>query len=199
MVQAHTKNIEKWNKIESPEIITSCTYGHLIYDNKVKNIQWRENSLFNKWCRENWTATCNRMKLEHSLTSCCYCVQSLSCVQFFVIPCTATCHVSPSFTIFQSLLKLMSIELMMPSNHLILSWPLLFLHSIFPSIRVCSKESALYIRWPKYWSFSFSISSSKEYSGRISSRIEWFDLLLSKGLSRVFSNTTVWKQQFFSA
>ena len=95
-----------------------------------------------------------------------------------------------------SLLKLMSIESVMPSNHLILCHPLLLLPSIFPSIRVLSSESILHI---KYWSFIFSISPSSEYSGLISFRIDWFDLLEreSRGLSRVFSNTTVEKHQFF--
>ena len=88
---------------------------------------------------------------------------------------------SLSFTISQSLFKLMSIELMMPSNHLILCHPLLLPHSIIPSIRVFSNESVLYIRWPEYWSFTFSISSSNEYSGLISSRIDWLDLLAVQG------------------
>ena len=92
-------------------------------------------------------------------------------------PWTAAHQASLSFTISQSLLKLMSIESVMPSNHLILCRPLLLLPSIFPSIRICSNELALSIRWPKYWSFSFSISPSKEYSGLISFRIDWFDLL----------------------
>ena len=86
-------------------------------------------------------------------------------------------HTSLSFTISQSLLKLMSVELVMPSNHLILCRPLLLLPSIFPSIKVVSDESVVHIRWPKYWSFSFSISPSNEYSGLISFRADWFDLL----------------------
>ena len=94
----------------------------------------------------------------------------------------AACQVFLSITNSQSLLKLMSIESVMPSNHLILSRPLLLLPSIFPSIRVFSKESVLHIRWPKYWSFSFSISPSNEYSGLISFRMDWFDLLQPKGL-----------------
>ena len=85
----------------------------------------------------------------------------------------------------------------MPSNHLILCHPLLLLPSIFPSIRVFSKESVLCIRWPKCWSFSFSISPSNEYSGLISFRMDWLDLLAVQGLSRVFCNTTVQKHQFF--
>ena len=107
-------------------------------------------------------------------------------------------QVSLSFTISRSLLKLMSIESVMPSNHFVLCCPLLLLPSIFPSIRVFSSGSAVHIRWPKFWSFSFSISSFNECSGLISFRIDWFDLLLSKGLSRVFSSTTVQKHQFFS-
>ena len=106
---------------------------------------------------------------------------------------------SLSFTISQSWLKLMSMESVMPSNHLIPCRPILLLLSIFPSIRVFSSELTLHIRWPKYWSFSFSISSSNEYSGLISFRIDWFDVLAPKELSRVFPNITVQKHQFFSA
>ena len=124
-------------------------------------------------------------------------VQMLSPVQLFVTPWTAACQASLSITNSRSLLKLMSIKSVMPSNHLILSHPLLLLPSIFPSIRVFSNESVLPIRWPKYWSFSFSISPSNEYSGLISFRIDWLDLLAVQGLSRVFSNTTVQKHQFF--
>ena len=103
-----------------------------------------------------------------------------------------------SFNISRSLLKLMSLESVMPSNHLILCHPLLLPPSIFPSIRVFSSELVLYIKWPKYWGFSFSISPSNEYSGR--SPLGWtgWVSLQSKGLSRVFSNTTVQKHQFFS-
>ena len=93
---------------------------------------------------------------------------------------TATCQASLSITNSQSLLKFMSIELVMPSNHLIICRPLL-LPSIFPSIRVFSNESVLCIKWPKYWSFGFSISPSNEYSGLISFRIDWFDLLAVQG------------------
>ena len=103
-------------------------------------------------------------------------VQSLIHVWLFVTPWTIACQASLSMTKPQSLLKLMSIELMMPSNHLILYRPLLLLPSIFPSIKVFSNESVLHIRWPKYWSFSFSISHSNEYSGLISLRIDWFAL-----------------------
>ena len=99
-------------------------------------------------------------------------IQSLICVQLFVTPWTAACQASLSFTISQSLLKLLSIELVMPSNHLILCCPLL-LPSIFPSISVFSNESALRIRWPKYWSFSFNISPSNGHPGLISFRMDW--------------------------
>ena len=104
-------------------------------------------------------------------------VQSLSHVQLFVIPWTAAHQASLSITNSQSLLKLMSIELVMPSNHLILCRPLLLLTSIFPSIRVFSNESVLCIRWPKYWSFSFTISPSNEHPGLVSYRMDWLDLL----------------------
>ena len=108
-------------------------------------------------------------------------VQSPSHVQLFVTPWTAVHRASLSYTIPQSLLKLMSIESVMPSNHLLLCHPLLLLPSIFPSIRVFSSESAPRIRWPKYWSFSFSISPSSEYSGLISFRMDWMDLLAVQG------------------
>ena len=104
-------------------------------------------------------------------------VQSLSHVQLFVTPWTAVRQASLSFTNSRSLLKLMSIELVMPSNHLILCHPLLLLPSIFPSIRLFSNESVLHIRWPKDWVFSFSISPSNEYSGLISFRMGWLNLL----------------------
>ena len=104
-------------------------------------------------------------------------VQSLSYVQLSVTSWTAVHQVSLSITNSQSLLKLMSIESVMPSNHLILCHPLLLPFTIFPSIRVFSNESDLHMRWPKYWSFNFSISPSNEYSGLISFKIDWFDLL----------------------
>ena len=124
-------------------------------------------------------------------------VQLLSCVRLFVTPWTASRQASLSITNSRSLLKLMSIELVMPSNHLILCRPLLLLPPIFPSIGVFSSESGLHIRSTKYWSFSFSISPSNEHSGLISFRMDWWISLQSKGLSRVFSNTTVQKHQFF--
>ena len=108
-------------------------------------------------------------------------VQSLNHIQLFAVPQTATRQASLSFTTSWSLLRLMSVESTMPFNHLILCHPLLLLPSIFPSIRVFSSESTLHISWPKYWSFSFSISSSSEYLGLIPFRIDWLDLLAVQG------------------
>ena len=115
--------------------------------------------------------------LSHQLSS----IQSLSCVQLFVTPWTTACQASLSITNSQSSLKPMSIESMMPSNHLILHYPLLLLPSIFPSIRVFSNESALSMRWPKDWSFNFNISPSNEHPGLISFRMDWLDLLAVQG------------------
>ena len=112
-------------------------------------------------------------------------------------PWTTACKASLSFTIPWRLLKLMTIESVMPSNRLILCHPLLLPPSIFPIINVFSSESTLHIRWPTYWSFSFSISLSNEYSRLISLGLTGLISLQSKGLSRVFSNTTVRKHQFF--
>ena len=108
-------------------------------------------------------------------------VQSLSCVQLFATPWTAACQAFLSIANSQSLFKLMSMDSVMPSSHLIFSCPILLPPSIFPSIRVFSNESVLHIRWPKYWSFSFSISPSNEYSGLISFRMDWLDLLAVQG------------------
>ena len=120
-----------------------------------------------------------------------YSVQSLSRVQLFVTPCTAECQASLSFTISLSFLKLMSIESVMPSNHFVLCHPLLLLPSIFPSIRVFSKVSALHIRWPKNW--SFSISPSNEYSGLIAFKMDWLDVLASPRNSQESSPTPQFK------
>ena len=125
----------------------------------------------------------------HSINVVCYInghrqfssVQSLSRVQLFATPWTTAHMASLSITNSWSLLKFMSIDSVMPSNHLILCRPLLFLPSIFPSIRVFSNESALHIRWPKYQSFSFNSSPSNQYSGLISFRIDWFDLIAAQG------------------
>ena len=127
----------------------------------------------------------------------------LSHVQLFVTPWTVACQASLSITNSQRLLTLMSIESMMPSNYLILCYPLILPPSIFPSIRIFSNESALHIRRPKYWSFSFSISPSNEYSGLISFRIDWFDLLAVQGtpksLLRHHSSkaSVLWLSAFF--
>ena len=123
-------------------------------------------------------------------------VQLISCVRLFATPWAAAYQASLATTNSWSLLKLMSIESVMPSNHLILCSPLLLLPSIFPSIRIFS-ESALCIRWPKYWNFSFIISPSNEYSGFISFRIEWFDLLAVQGTLKSLLHSS--KHQFFSA
>ena len=112
-------------------------------------------------------------------------VQLLSRVQLFATPWTAACQASPSPTVSQNLSKFMSVESVMPSNRLILYCLFLILPSIFPSLRVYSNESALCIRWPKHWSFSFSISSSNVYLGLISFRIDWLDLLASPRDSQV--------------
>ena len=124
-------------------------------------------------------------------------VQSLSRIQLFVTPWTTEHQASLSFTISGSLLKLISIESVTPSNHLVLCHSL-HLPSIFPSIRIFSNELAPWIRWPKYWSFSFSISPSSEYSGLTYLGLTGLISLQPKGLSRVFSSTTTWKYQFFS-
>ena len=113
-------------------------------------------------------------------------VQSLSRVRLFATPWTAARQSSLSITNSQSLLKLMSIKSVMPSNHLVLCHSIFLLTSIFPSIRVFSNESVLHNRWPKYWSFSFSISPSSEYSGLISFRMEWFDLIAVQGALKSF-------------
>ena len=118
-----------------------------------------------------------RLELVYSSFASVSSVQLIRHVQLFVAPWTTAHQASLSITNSWSLLKLTSIESVMPSSHLILCRPLLLLHSIFPSIRVFSSESVLHIRWPKYWSFSFSISPSNEYSGLVSFRIDWLDLL----------------------
>ena len=121
-----------------------------------------------------------KFQLKHFLTLYVV-VQSLSCVRLFETPWTAARQASLSITNSLSLPKLMSIESVMPSNHLILCHPFLLLPSLFPSIRVFSSELAFHFRWPKYWSFSFSISPSSEYSGLISFRMDWLDVLAVQG------------------
>ena len=126
-------------------------------------------------------------------------VQSLSCVRLVATLWTAVYQASLSITNSGSLLKLMSIASVMPFNHLILCCSLLLLSSISPSVRVFSSESVFHIRWPKYWSFSFSISPSNEYSGLIFFRVDWLDLFTVQGTLKdgVFSNITFQKHQFF--
>ena len=150
----------------------------------------------------DWRTTVHRLEnswTSDEVTSQFSSIQSLSRVQLFETPWTAAHQASLSITNSWSLLKLLSTESVIPSNHLILCHPLLLLPSTFPSISVFSGESVLCIRWSKYWSFSFSINPSNEYSGLISFRMDWLDRLQSKGLSRVFSNTTVQKHQYFGA
>ena len=161
---------------------------------KVKFWNMLQNSVLNKFCP---LEKLSHQKLTFGVFSS---VQSLSRVQLFATPWTAASQASLSITNSRSLLKLMSTASVRPPNHLIFCHPLLLPPSILPSIRVFSNESVLCIRWPKYWSFSFSISPSNEYLGNQS----WFPLgwtgwisLQSKGLSRVVSNTTVQKHQFF--
>jgi len=131
----------------------------------------------------------------HQLSS----VQLLSCVGPFATPRPAARQASLSITNSRSWLKLMSFKLVMPSNYLTLCCPLLLPPSIFPSIRVFSNESVLCIRWPKYWSFSFSISSSNEYSGLISFRMDWLDLLAVQGTLKSLLQNHSSNHQFFSA
>ena len=137
--------------------------------------------------------------MKYKLLNICSSVQSLSCVWLFTTPWIAARQASLSITISRSSLRLTSIESVMPSSQLILGRPLLLLSPIPPSIRVFSIELTLRMKWPKYWSFSFSIIPSKEIPGLISFRMDWLDLLAVQGLSRVFSSTTVQKHQFFGA
>ena len=159
--------------------------------------QWRINENKIPTLKNVLELHCTNAKNHHMNTYLFSSVQSLSRVWLFATQGTAACQASLSITNSQSLLKLMFIELVMPFNHLILCCPLLLLPSIFPSIRVFSNESVLCIRWPKYWRFSFSIILPMNIQ-------DWFPLgwtgwisLQSKGLLRVFSNTTVQKHQFF--
>ena len=155
-----------------------------------------QSGFLNKHVADIWMLGKFSASLERTLD--CKCLEGISSVQsLFVTPRTAARQASLSITNSWSLLKLMFIASVMPSSHLILCRPRL-LPSIFPSIRVFSSESVLCIRWPKYWSFSFSISPSNEHPGLISFRWTGWIFLQSKGLSRVFSNTTVRKHQFLS-
>ena len=129
--------------------------------------------------------------LEHFLCILFSSLQSLSHVQLFATPWTVACQASLSITNSWSLLRLMSIESVMPSNHLILCHPLLLLPSIFPIIKFFSNESTLHMRWPKYWSFSFNISPSNEHPGLISFRMDWLDLLAIQGTLKSLLQTTL--------
>ena len=151
---------------------------NMVYPDKCSVCMWRE------------CASCSDLMVS-------VVVQLLSHVQLFVTSWTAALQDSLSISISQSLLKLMSVETVMPSNHLILSCCLLQLPSIFPSFRVSSNDSALHIRQPKDWSFSFSISPSNEYSGLISSKIDWFDLLAFEVTQESSPTVQLWKHQFF--
>ena len=168
----------------------------------IKKAECRRTDVFELWC---WRRLFEFLGLQGdpikeispgcSFSS----VQSLSHVRLFATPWTVA-HQAPLSTInSQSPPKLMPIESVMPSNHLILCRPLFLLSSIFSSIRVFSNESALRIRWSKYWSFSFNISPSNEHPGLISFRMDCLDLLAVQGNLKVYSNTTVQKHQFFSA
>ena len=125
--------------------------------------------------------------------------QFSSVTQSWPTPCNPMEWSTLGFTISRSAPKLMSVELVMQSNHLILCLPLLLLPSIFPSIRILSNESVFHIRWPKYWNFSFSISPSNEHPGLISFRMDWLDLLAVQGTLKSLFNSTVQKHQFFGA
>ena len=152
-----------------------------------------------RWSKMHNDTTCETVELHNTKQCLNYSsVQLLSWVWLFATPWTAACQAPLSFTNSQSLLILISFESVMPSSNLILYHPLLLLPSIFPIIMFFSNEAVLCIRRPKYWSFSFSISPSNEYSGLISFRIDCLISFQSKGLARVFSNTTVQKHQLFS-
>ena len=160
-------NLPRWCSSQE----SACQWSRCGFDPWDGRIPWRR-----KW-QLTPVVSPGKFHGQRSLSS----DQSLSRVWLFATPWTAARQASLSFTIFWSLFKLMCIESVMPSNHLILCHPLLLPPSIFPSIRVFSNESVFHIRWPKYWSFSFSISPSNEYSGLISFRMDWFDLLAVQG------------------
>ena len=168
-------------------------WKRLNYEDSRKIRNWRGDGCIKRQSTEDFD--CSESTLYDAVSS----VLSLSHVWLSATPWIAARQASLSITNSRSLLKLMPIELVMPSSHLILCHPLLLLPPTTPSIRVFSNESTLCVRWPKYWSFSFSISPSNEHPGLISFRMDWLDLLAVQGLSRVFSYTTVQKHQFFGA
>ena len=153
---------------------TICNFYHYFHAFTPPAKYWMQH-------KHEWEVANEKGHCDNQFSS----VQSLSCFRFFVTSWTAACQASLSISNSQSLLKLISIESMMPSNHLILCFPLLLLPSTFPCLRVFSSELAAHIRWLKYWSFSFSISASSENSGLISFRIDWFDLLAVQGTVRI--------------
>ena len=162
----------------------SSQHNNLLIQNKWKNLLLQSAEL------EFYIMQYNHRSDHLSPLPCC---SALSHVCLFVTPWTAARQAALFFTSSGSLLKFMSMESVMPSYHLILGYSSLLLLSIFPSIRVFSSESSLCTRWPKYWSFSFSISPSNEYFGLISFKIDWLDVLAVQGLSRVLSSTTIAK------
>ena len=178
-----------------PALLFSDLYLPFTWVFYIENLKFPYTSGFYPLYSINWKAPLTHLSLVNSLVQ----FSQLSHVRLFAIPWTAAHQASLSFTNFQSLLKLMSITSVMPSNHLILCCPLLLLLSNFPRIRVFSSESVVRITWTNYWSFSFSIRPSNEYSGLIPLGLTGLTSLLSKGFSRVFSNTTVQKHQFFTA
>ena len=161
----------------------SYVHGHTSVKTPLKKWTWFQSKLF---------------FLETSSFGKFISVQSLSCVRLFGTPWIAARQASLSITISRSSLRLTSIKSVMPSSHLILCRPLLLLPPIPPSIRDFSNESTLHMRWPKYWSFSFSIIPSKEFPGLISFRMDWLDLLSVQGTLKSLLNTTVQKHQFCS-
>ena len=211
------KPLSLWSLLQQPKETNTPTFYHFTITRKLKPF-WSPHSQANmsifqikvSYLSYYFYILLTRIKLYYCFTrlplflmsllhnTIFISVQSLNHVRIFAIPQTAARQASLSFTNSRSLLKFMSIESVMPSNHLILCRPLLLLPSIFPSIRVFSNESVPCIRCPKYWSFSFTISPSNEYSGLISFRMDSWISLLFKGLSRVFSNITVQNRQFFS-
>ena len=165
---ADTSRLTPGIRVPSAELLSPTPQlGRLCAEALYKTLQSRIAEASLVWKRSAW-----HFSLAFAIV-----VQSLCRVQLFATPCTAALQAPLTLTISQSSLKLMSIELGMPSNHLILCCSLLLLPSIFPSIRVFSYESALRIRWPKYWIFNFNISAFNEFSGLLPYRIDWFDLL----------------------
>ena len=170
-------DIDQWNSIESRNKLLLIWANDFQQEVPRPFSEWKDSLFWGKWI-----STCTRIKLNSYLTPYTFVVvQSFSHVWLFATLWTVACQAPLSFTISWSMLKLMSIELVIPSNHLILCHPLLHLPLIFPRIRVFSNESVLPIRWLKYWGFHFSINPSNEYSVLISFRIGWFDLLAVRG------------------